>query len=189
MLKLEIENPYTKKEILSSFDDISEKVINFYSDIDPKIFFHKGLGGWSPAQNLAHITFINTATVYLFHIPKFLFLPFRIFSKPRSYTEVHQDYIFGSKTIPLGPLGPEEIEMPSDPKKEIESLCSAWKDICIQLKLVARNMDEEDMDKYFIIHPTLGGLSLRETFFLILIHPIHHSYNVEKKIENYLKQI
>jgi hypothetical protein len=56
MITLDISNPHSKEEILASLEDVSKKVKDFYTALPPELFFHDRLGGWSPAQNLSHLT-------------------------------------------------------------------------------------------------------------------------------------
>ena len=43
---------------------------------------------------------------------------------------------------------------------------------------------EEDFDNYSIPHPSMGMLSYREMVYVLIIHPIHHTYKVEQKLPN-----
>ncbi len=181
MLQLENKNPYSKSEILASMDDINQKVKSFYREISPELFFHDGLGGWSPAQNLSHLEDIAKGGVLLLQLPKFLFLIFGKRESQRDFKTLQTDYIGSDKSIYLGPLVPASIP-PKDYKKQIADLMIKWDKVCTELRAVVQSIPEEDYDKYSMPHPTMGMLSLREVLYLIIIHPIHHSYKVEQKI-------
>jgi len=93
MLQLENKNPYSKSEILASMDDINQKVKSFYKEISPELFFHDGLGGWSPAQNLSHLGDIAKGGVLLLRLPRFLFLIFGKRESQRDFRTLQTDYI------------------------------------------------------------------------------------------------
>ena len=181
MLQLENKNPYSKSEILASMDDINQKVKSFYKEISPELFFHDGLGGWSPAQNLSHLGDIAKGGVLLLRLPRFLFLIFGKRESQRDFRTLQTDYIGSDKSIYLGPLVPAPIP-PKDYKNQIAELMAKWDKVCTEIKEVVQSIPEEDYDKYSMPHPTMGMLSLREDFYLLIIHPIHHSYKVEQKI-------
>jgi len=183
MIKTEISNPRSKTEILSALEDVAEKVESYYSSLSPEQFFHDGLGGWSAAQNLSHITFIGSLAVYLFGLPRFLFIPFGKQTKQRDFVTLKNDYLSSDKTIYIGPLAPSSIAPPLDAKNVIQTMTSDWRKVYRDLNLAIQSIPEEDMDNFSLPHPSMGMLSLREMIYVIIIHPIHHTYKVEQKME------
>lgn len=182
MIQLDNPNPRSKSEILQAIEDVTKKVEVFYGSLSPEIFFHEGLGGWSPAQNLSHITWIQGVAAILLKLPRFLLLPFGKRTTLKDYKTIQQEYIFGSKVVPLGPLAPSKIQVPANAKEKIHSMLSDWRNSASDLKASLESIPESDFDEYSLPHPSMGVLSLREMFFVILAHPIHHSYKVELKI-------
>jgi hypothetical protein len=183
MIKTEISNPRSKTEILSALEDVAEKVESYYSSLSPEQFFHDGLGGWSAAQNLSHITFIGSLAVYLFGFPRFLFIPFGKQTIQRDFVTLKNDYLSSDKTIYIGPLAPSSIAPPLDAKNVIQTMTSDWRKVYRDLNLAIQSIPEEDMDNFSLPHPSMGMLSLREMIYVIIIHPIHHTYKVEQKME------
>lgn len=185
MIKTEISNPRSKTEILSSIEDVAEKIESYYTSLSPEQFFHDGLGGWSAAQNLSHITFIGSLAVYLFGLPRFLFLPFGKQNVQRDFNTLKNDYIGSDKVIFIGPLAPSSIAPPIDAKNVIQTMVSDCRKVYRELNLAVQSIPEEDMDNYSLPHPSMGMLSLREMIYVLIIHPIHHTYKVEQKMEKY----
>ena len=54
----------------------------------------------------------------------------------------------------------------------------------IQATTVLRNWRDTDLDKYFLPHPLLGKLTIREMLFFTLYHDRHHVNNVRKLLDN-----
>lgn len=185
MIKTEISNPRSKTEILSAIEDVAEKVESYYTSLSPEQFFHDGLGGWSAAQNLSHITFIGSLAVYLFGLPRFLFIPFGKQSVQRDFNTLKNDYIGSDKVIFIGPLAPSSIAPPLDANNVVQTMVSDWRKVYRDLNLAIQSIPEEDMDNYSLPHPSMGMLSLREMIYVLIIHPIHHTYKVEQKMERY----
>ena len=185
MINTEIPNPRSKIEILSAIEDIAEKVESYYTSLSPEQFFHDGLGGWSAAQNLSHITFIGSLAVYLFGLPRFLFIPFGKQSVQRDFNTLKNDYIGSDKVIFIGPLAPSSIAPPLDANNVIQTMVSDWRKVYRDLNLAIQSIPEEDMDNYSLPHPSMGMLSLREMIYVLIIHPIHHTYKVEQKMDRY----
>jgi hypothetical protein len=62
-------------------------------------------------------------------------------------------------------------------------MTSDWRKVYRDLNLAIQSIPEEDMDNFSLPHPSMGMLSLREMIYVIIIHPIHHTYKVEQKME------
>lgn len=182
MIELEIQNPYSKTELVSSLRDVTRKVESYYNSLPPELFFHDGLGGWSPAQNLSHITFIANLAVYLLKLPRFIFFVFGKQNHQRDFKTLLADYI-GSKTpIYIGPLEPASIQPPPNAKQLIHEMVSDWVKVSMELASQLDTIPENDFDQYSLPHPSMGMLSYREMMYVFIIHPIHHTYKVEQKL-------
>ncbi len=184
MIKLDIPNPHSKSEILASLRDVSNKVKDYYTSISPELFFHDGLGGWSPAQNLSHITFIASLAANLFKLPRFLLVLFGKQDHQRDFKTLHDDYLGSDKFIYIGPLAPSTIQPPSNAKEVIHKMASDWIKSSEEIISALQSVPEEDFDNYSIPHPSMGMLSYREMVYVLIIHPIHHTYKVEQKLPN-----
>lgn len=182
MIELEIPNPYTKQEILESIPDLARKIEAYYRGLGHEIFFHDGLGGWSPAQNLAHITWIQNMAVLLLKAPRFLLLPFGKRPSQRDFQTLQRDYLSSGKPIPLGPLAPAKLSPPKEATVMIESMLLDWNKSARDIYFALQAIPESEFDEYSLPHPSMGMLSLREIFYLLLIHPVHHTLKVEQKI-------
>ncbi|HMV45768.1 MAG TPA: DinB family protein [Leptospiraceae bacterium] len=181
MIQLENRNPYSKSEILSSILDIESKVSIFFQSISPELFYHNGLGGWSPAQNLSHLIDIGNGTILLLNTPRFLFSIFGKRKTQRDFETLLTDYIESKAVIQIGPIAPSKISS-IDESKKLSVLIPNFKKVYDELNTIIFKIPESEFDEYSLPHPTMGMLSLREVLYLILIHPIHHCYKVEQKI-------
>lgn len=187
MLETQIKNPHSKEEILSSMRDITEKVYLYYSSLPPEIFFNDRMGGWSPAQNLNHITFIAQLAILLLRIPFFFLIPFGKRRDQKDFLTLREEYIGSPKPIYIGPLAPAEIHLPPEPESVIRNLLVSWKKTNTELADALATVPESNFDEYSLPHPSLGMLSFREMMYVLIIHPVHHTYKVEQKTSRFVR--
>ena len=187
MLETEIKNPHTKEEIISSLRDITVKVDSYYRSLPSEIFFNDKMGGWSPAQNLNHITFIAQIAIPLLRIPFFFLIPFGKRKEQKDFLALREEYIGAPKPIYIGPLAPAEIQLPANPASVIRSLLDAWKKANTELADTLETIPESNFDEYSLPHPSLGILSFREMMYVLIFHPVHHTYKVEQKTSRFVR--
>ena len=188
MIQLQYTNPHSKTEILAAIDDAVDQASAFYTSLSPEIFFHDGLGGWSPAQNISHIADITFLAVWLFRMPKFFLLPFGRRKSQKNFSTLLNEYISAEKPIFIGPLAPSSIPVPENGTETVQKLTARFRNVFQELKNVLKEIPEEDFDRYSMPHPSLGMLSFREMVYVVIIHIIHHTYKVEQKTERFLKK-
>jgi hypothetical protein len=63
-------------------------------------------------------------------------------------------------------------------------MASDWIKSSEEIISVLQSVPEEDFDNYSMPHPSMGMLSYREMVYVLIIHPIHHTYKVEQKLPN-----
>lgn len=188
MIELQNPDPYSKTEILAAIDDAVDQASSIYTSLGTEIFFHDGLGGWSPAQNISHIADITHLAVLLFRMPRFFLLPFGRRKTQKNFSTLLREYIGAEKPIFIGPLAPSSIPVPENAPETVQKLTARFRNMFQDLKNVLKEIPEEDFDRYSMPHPSLGMLSFREMVYVVIIHIIHHTYKVEKKTEKFVKK-
>ncbi|HMV80907.1 MAG TPA: DinB family protein [Leptospiraceae bacterium] len=188
MIELQNPDPHSRAEILSAIDDAVDQASSFYTSLGPEIFFHDGLGGWSPAQNISHIADITSLAVLLFRMPKFFLLPFGRRKTQKNFSTLLSEYIGAEKPIFIGPLAPSSIPLPENAQETVQKLTARFRNMFQDLKKVLQEIPEEEFDRYSMPHPSLGMLSFREMVYVVIIHIIHHTYKVEKKTGRLIKK-
>lgn len=176
---IETNKPFTKEELLQSFEQINNDVAAFFSAIPNEKFYEHPVDVWSARDNLEHLNKSVGAVVTALSLPKIL--PSVLFGKAkrqsRSFEEIRETYQGklkgGAKAT--GRFVPDEKS-----GKEKEELLKNWQKISDKLIAALNKWSEEDLDKYRLPHPILGKLTVREMLFFTLYHNTHHVNNVHK---------
>ncbi|MCB1157399.1 MAG: DinB family protein, partial [Leptospiraceae bacterium] len=118
-------------------------------------------------------------------VPRFIFLIFGKVEAPRDFQTLLFEYIGSGKVVQLGPFAPGRIVAENE-RKKIGDLLERWEKVNQELLEVVKSLPEEELDTYSLPHPSMGMMSLREVLYLLIIHPIHHTYKVEQKLAPYM---
>jgi hypothetical protein len=185
MIDYSSDNIFTKADILNAFVEMGEKVEFFYRFISDSDFFSTEFGGWSAAQNLQHLVTVNRLVYYLLKIPKWTFCLIPNQKTAKTFAEWKSYYLNRENPIYAGPLQPGRIFLPKDPSFFREKLINEWRNSISQIQESLMDFSEKDLLECNTIHTDMeiGIITMREMVFIILIHFIHHSRKVQKKLE------
>ncbi len=160
----------TKQAIIQKLSEgfsIVETTIN-RSDAD--VFYQKN-NKWSAAQNIQHLILSVKPLNLAFTLPNFALLFFgKLNRDPRNYEEMvekyHHKLVEGG--VSTGQFTPKEEDIN---KEEIMKQFRTINDTFLNK---VDEFTEEDLDKYFLPHPLLGKLTLREMLYFTIYHTLHH---------------
>lgn len=144
-------------------------------------FFHQAHADkWSIAQHLQHLIISTRTTTAAYALPKFLvrLIGGRPNRPSHSYEELVDKYKMklqrGGKAN--GRYIPKEIKA-GNGKEEI---LFRWKKTTTHyLKSIKDNWSDERLDKYIVMHPLLGKITLRELCYFTIYHTYHHHTNIK----------
>lgn len=172
-----------KEEIIKMHATLHVEISGFVRTLGPEQKSTDIYGKWSVIQNLNHLNkvfgFLNKA----FAKPKFI-LRFA-FGKPnrkgRNYQELEARYHEKAQGPAVAPkiynaeenasLSAEAVE------KEFQLLSQKF------LRIVEKKWSEKQLDKYLLVHPLLGKLTIREMLYFVHWHTNHH-FKAIKKIKD-----
>lgn len=184
-----INEPFTKEELLEAFVQINKDVEVFFSLISTERFYaHTQDDVWSARDNLDHLNKSVGPVAKALSLPKLL--PSVLFGKAknpsRRFDEIRETYLGklkeGAKAT--GRYVPDKVETHANAEKEKTELLSKWQTVSEKLVSVLNDKwDEKDLDTYTLPHPVLGKLTVREMLFFTLYHNTHHVNNVRKLLE------
>lgn len=171
------------EEIHRNFQKAQDEIVSFFKEIPQETFFSNPPGGWSPAENIRHLT-TSIVPVSLF-LKKELHFLLQIFGKTsfsRSYSEIVRQYKKklneGSTAGVFSPFSLSFIRTREWQELECNTLSAALD----QLIQVIPDWSEIEVDSTNIVHPILGTISVREMLYFSLYHLYHHSTIVEERL-------
>jgi hypothetical protein len=164
-----------KRALQTSFTSVAQVVEN----LDEVRFFAPIGEKWSVAENILHLT----QSVKLFNqamaLPKtFLEQQFGKIDRPTlSYNETVEKYlaVLDTGVTARGGFVPQ---MPENPSKEL--LMNSFMKHHQALADLLNDWSEEDLDQYCIKHPVLKNLTIREFYYFMNYHTLHHQKAILK---------
>lgn len=170
-----------KSEITTQLNreiDALEKTI---SGTDDAAFFLKESEKWSAAENTQHLTLSARPLVLAFSLPRFVF---RFYGKPYRpsypFDEIVKRYLQllkdGAKAT--GMYVPRGVPVHGDKRAIIERFLK----INRQLAEKFQSFEERELDAYFLPHPLLGKLTVREMMYFTVYHIRHHHNIILERI-------
>lgn len=159
-LKIALEECY--QEIVSDVQNMPET--QFFTPIGEK---------WSVAENILHLTQSVKSLNQGLTLPKvFLAQQFgKIDRQPMAYNEVVERYLaaLGTGVTALGVFVPQ---IPENPEKGI--LLNSFVKHHQALADFLNDWSESELDEYCIKHPVLRALTIREFYYFMHYHILHH---------------
>ncbi len=181
---IEIDDPFTKPELLASFGSVHSAVANYFASIPAGKFFNHPPAVWSPAENLVHLIKSVSPVATAMKLPKLLL--FILFGAPPKSSgrfaqikeEYRQELAKGARAT--GRYIPSVEEKPVDFERAKQGILRKWDETGKRLLNVLQGWNDERLDKFMLPHPILGKLTIREMLFFTLYHDVHHINNVRK---------
>ena len=132
-------------------------------------------GKWSVAENLEHLILSVKPVNLALSLPKFALLFFGKANRPaKNYDEVVTYY---QSKLQAGAKATKDY-IPAKQRNKGELL----QDFSLKHETLINKLEgwsESDLDKYFLPHPILGKLSVREILFFTIYHINHHYKTIQ----------
>lgn len=159
----------TKQELIDAFVKNHQELIDFVNALTDEEFTFSYDAKWTAGQQLSH------AYLCLLPLPKSLALKEHILQKfgkidrpTWDYDTVMEHYMKTSRKAPERflpePIGPEQKT----------KLTADFQEILSTIQQALNGLTDEELDTFVLPHPLLGNLTIREMFYLMTYHPIHH---------------
>lgn len=173
-------NGMQKHELLTAFIKNHQDVIQYIDGLDNIEFAYKRIDKWSAGQQLEHI--LQTISIF----PKILFSKeyilekFGTINRPTwSYETVLDNYSKTSLKAPERFLPKGEVSM-----NQKASIISTINETLTQIKQMLEPYTEEEFDTLTLPHPLLGIMTIREMFYLMSYHPLHHQKQIQEQLRD-----
>ena len=171
----------TKQELKIALEESFKSIAKDAENIEETRFFAQIGEKWSVAENILHLT----QSVKMFNqgmaLPKeFLEQQFGKIDRPiLSYHEVVEKYLTALATG-VTARGSFVPQMPENPSKEI--LLGSFLKHHQSLTDFLNDWSEVELDEYCIKHPVLKMLTIREFYYFMHYHILHHRKAILKGI-------
>lgn len=183
---IQVTTPKNTAELRQGLADVDRQITDLWNRIGPEEFFATPAdGGWSPARNLSHLALGTNVVTMSLKLPRFVprLLFGRTSTPSRSYEEIRDKYTAKLATgAGAGPFTPRKRAIPKDPASERERLITRWRGVVPALLAAMDGWDDAALDRYRLLHPLIGRLTVREMLGFTLYHLSRHSEIVARRM-------
>ena len=169
----------TKDELIAILEESNQRVAAWFKAISAIHFFTRQGEVWSASDNLDHLIKAHKPIVMALKLPKITLRA--MFGKPDkasiSYEELCQKYrdeiVKGAQAS--GRYLPSQQTPASDAEAKKQDLLNQFSKTSKELASTAKKWDEKELDEYWLPHPILGKLTIREMLFFTIYHNLRHA--------------
>ncbi len=180
-----VEEPRTRDEILAQLARLHQASAGYWASFSTvELLAPIGIA-WSPADNVRHLTKSIRAVVQGLRVPRLVLgLRFGWARRPsRSYAEVRESYHARlARGADAGRFTPRPAAVPEDAEAYRAEIMAHHDQATGALATELARWPEKSLDRYYMPHPLLGKLTVREMLFFTLYHNLHHVLVVERRL-------
>lgn len=171
-----------KQQIIEQLRENHQKFVEFIGSLSESDFMFMHENKWTAGQQLDHIVRGVSPVKMALILPNFI--PKILFGKADRDSMSYDDLVKRYQTKlaeggrATGRFIPEEVLF--DRRKALkDKLLSVVDRLCKNLE----SFDESQLDEFYLPHPILGKLTLREMLYFTIYHVEHHHKNTVKNLE------
>lgn len=168
-----------KHELINLFISNHNTIVDYIDKLDEHEFNYSNNEKWTAGQQLQHILLTLQPLSKALSSKEVISEKFEEVNRLTwNYETVLKSYLKTSRKapnqfLPKGNILPDQKgEINSEIQKNLERIEDLWK-----------SYSEEDLDKLSLPHPLLGMLTIREMFYLMSYHPLHHLEQIKSSIQ------
>ncbi|WP_313270001.1 DinB family protein [Sphingobacterium sp.] len=170
-------NFMTKQELIKTFSDNHYTAISYIQALPESHFSFRHNEKWTAGQQLKHILLTLLPFPKVLQSKDFISEKFGTLERaPWDYDAVRNNYLKTSRQAPKQFL-PEEIAT-----EQKELLIAQTEETLETISQLLALYKEDELDRLALPHPLLGKLSIREMFYLMSYHPIHHLNQIKANL-------
>ncbi len=163
-----------KPELIVRLSDEIRDMEKALSQTSNDLFFKKPGAKWSIAENVQHLVLSARPLNLAFSLPK---ISYRIlFGKPYRksypYDEIVKRYkqLLTDGAVATGAYVPKRVPLKGDKSEIANRFSGTYKTLISKIS----RFNEEELDLYFLPHPLLGKITVREMLYFTAYHISHH---------------
>lgn len=146
-------------------------------------FVYKYDTKWSAGQQLAHLILCLKPISQALSSAAFIKEKFGTIN--RAAMDYDQVIAFYKTGLQNGGKAPDKFLPPPVEIGQREVLQQELTEILLTISSQLNNYSETELDSLALPHPFLGLLSIRELFYLMSYHPVHHLEQVKKNLNEF----
>jgi len=162
----------TKENLAAHFNDNHQQVLDFINALPDHAFIQRANEKWTPGEQLEHICLCIKPIAQALGSKEFIEEKFGHIQRATfSSDEIMDQY---KTALANGGKAPQKFIPAAVDLSRKTALISETQ---TTLKDIGQHLDhysEHEMDSLVLPHPLLGALTLREMFFLMSFHALHH---------------
>lgn len=168
------------QQLMDNFTQNHMKLSAYVNALPDDRFLHSANSKWTPGQQLAHVYLTLVPIGQALASKEFIQNKFGAIDRPvMTYDQLIDTY---KKGLASGGKAPEQY-LPQDVSLEHrDEYTDKLTTILTTIQELIANYSEEELDTLVLPHPFLGKLSIRELFYLMSYHPLHHLEQTERNL-------
>jgi uncharacterized damage-inducible protein DinB len=169
----------TKTQLIDMLRISNQRVIDWFTTISVENFFIRVGEEWSASDNVDHLIKSHKPIATALKLPKITLRA--LFGKPEkasmTYEELCQIYReeIAKGAQASGRYLPSQETADSGSESKKTELLKTFSRTSADLVSAAEKWDERALDDYFLPHPILGKLTIREMLFFTIYHNLRHA--------------
>lgn len=178
------QRPLSKHDIRDTLVGLRGAGLEFWRSFDPERFWSVGVGVWSPADNVRHLTMATLPVFQALRMPWLVLrLLFGVAREPSQARDVlrarYQDEL--ARGAKAGRFTPRPGRLPVRLGEEQQRLIDQCAESLGRLEKAMAPWSETQLDQYRLPHPVLGRVTVREMLMFTLFHFEHHRDTVSRR--------
>lgn len=168
----------TKQELIKAFYDNHQQLSDYINALTDEEFVYSGNGKWTAGQQFSHVYLTLLPFPKILPSKDFIAQKFGKIDRPIwEYETVLQNYYKTSLQAPPQYL-PEQVH-----PNQKASITTDLQNILLTIQQLLEPYTDQELDSLVLPHPLLGQMTIREMFYLMSYHAIHHLRQTEKNLE------
>jgi len=168
-----------KQELIAVFVANHQQVVQYIDGLEDSKFSYRYQDKWTAGEHLAHILLTITPFPKVLSSKAFISAQFGTVDRQIwDYETVLHHYAQTSLKAPESYLPKDEVLY-----HQKAAIISGMQQHLTDIKNLLSNYSEEELDTLVLPHPLLGKLTIREMFYLMAYHPLHHQRQIERVLK------
>jgi uncharacterized damage-inducible protein DinB len=169
----------SKTQLLDMLRISNQRAIDWFAAISPEDFFLRYGEVWSASDHVDHLIKAHEAVAQALRLPKIALRA--MFGKPdkssMSYEELCQRYRneIARGAQASGRYLPDQGNPASYTERKKKELLDQFAKVSAGLVTSSETWNDNQLDNYFLPHPILGKLTIREILYFTIYHNLRHA--------------